>query len=161
MANDEHGRPFWPSSLARLGAIRFARRYYRFREAVVFYRDIVGLPIRETFEGSYGSNGAIFALPDASITFEILEATAPVSIDPGEQLCLYFPDAPAMAALRDRLHAAGTMPVAGHPYWLATGALTYRDPEGRGLVLAPFVYGRNEPPASFAGRHAFPDVESA
>ena len=48
-------------------------------------------------------------------------------------------------------------PVDSHPYWAATGAVTYRDPEGRGLVFAPFVYGMNEPGASLAeGKHGYP-----
>ena len=49
----------WPESLAGLGAVRFARHYYHFKEAVHFYGDLVGLPVYETFEGSYGSNGVI------------------------------------------------------------------------------------------------------
>ena len=32
-------------SLAGLEAVRFARHYYHFREAVHFYRDLVGLPV--------------------------------------------------------------------------------------------------------------------
>jgi hypothetical protein len=47
--------------------------------------------------------------------------------------------------------------VPSHPYWVATGAVTYRDPDGREVVFAPFVYGDNEPDASFAhGAHGFP-----
>jgi len=83
----------WPESLARVGAIRFARRYHRFEEAIRFYRDVVGLPLIETFEGSYGTNGAIFGLPDSSLTFEVVQSREPVDVDPHEQLCLYFPDA--------------------------------------------------------------------
>ncbi|HKT16672.1 MAG TPA: VOC family protein [Stellaceae bacterium] len=158
MQDEDRRRAAWPQGLARLGGIRFARRYHKFHEAVAFYRDIVGLPLHEIFEESYGSSGAIFALPDPSITFEIVQAAEPVAIDPHEQLCLYFEDAAAMTALRDRLAAAGIAPVAAHPYWQATGAIAYRDPEGRGLVLAPFVYGRNEPAAGAAtGSHAFPE----
>ena len=131
----------WPESLARVGAIRFARRYHRFDEAVRFYRDVVGLPLIETFEGSYGMNGAIFGLPDSSLTFEVVQSREPVEVDPQEQLCLYFPDAVARDAAAQRLREAGLEPVESHPYWVAMGADTYRDPEGRGLVLAPFVYG--------------------
>ena len=157
MGDEEHRCAAWPKALGRLGAIRFGWRYHRFREAVAFYRDLVGLPLYETFEGSYGSNGAIFALPDPSVTFEVLESTVPVLVDPHEQLCLYFWDEAATVAVRERLAAAGITPVAAHPYWQATGAVAYRDPEGRGLVLAPFVYGKNEPAASSAeGKHAFP-----
>ena len=48
-------------------------------------------------------------------------------------------------------------PVESHPCWIATGAVTYRDPDGRELVFAPFAYGKNEPGASFAeGKHDYP-----
>ena len=39
----------------------------------------------------------------------------------------------------------------------ATGAVTYRDPDGREVVFAPFVFGVNEPDDSSAsGKHEFP-----
>ncbi|OOK79492.1 hypothetical protein BZL30_3036 [Mycobacterium kansasii] len=48
-------------------------------------------------------------------------------------------------------------PVEQHPYWEATGAVTFRDPDGREVVFAPFVYGVNEPADSSAsGIHEFP-----
>jgi catechol 2,3-dioxygenase-like lactoylglutathione lyase family enzyme len=137
-------RTVWPESLSRIGAIRFARRYHNYEEAVHFYRDLVGLPLLEIFHGSYGTNGTIFGLPDSSLTFELVESNQPVAIDPHEQLCLYFPDAEAKKAAHRRLGEAGIEPVESHPYWAATGATTYRDPDGRGLVFAPFVYGTNE-----------------
>jgi len=146
----EHGydRTGWPQSLARIGAIRFARRSHHFHDTVAFYRNLVGLPLYETFEASYGSNGAIFGLPDSSLTFEIVESETPVSIDPHEQLCLYFPDSQSMEAARRRLADAGFATVGSHPYWTANGAVTYRDPDGREIVFAPFVYGKNEPATS-------------
>jgi len=137
-------RTVWPEGLSRIGAIRFARRYHNYEEAVHFYRDLVGLPLLDTFNGSDGPDGAIFGLPDSSLTFELVESDQPVAVDPHEQLCLYFPDADAKEAAHRRLGEAGIDPVESHPYWAATGATTYRDPDGRGLVFAPFVYGTNE-----------------
>ena len=64
----------WPKELASIGAIRFARRSSNFQEAVRFYCEVVGLPLYETFEASYGSNGAIFGLPGSALTMEIVEA---------------------------------------------------------------------------------------
>ena len=136
----------WPESLAELGAIRFTRYYYHFKDAVRFYRDLVGLPVYETFEGSYGSTGVIFGMPGASLSFEIVMADGPVAVDRHEQICLYFPDADAKERATARLREAGIEPVESHPYWAATGAVTYRDPDGREVVFAPFVYGKNEPP---------------
>jgi hypothetical protein len=144
----------WPEELSSIGALRFARRSAHFEEAVRFYRDLVGLPLCATFGESYGSNGAIFGLPGPALTFEIVEATERVAIDSHEQLCLYFPDVAAQHRATARLAAAGINPVDSHPYWAATGSVTYRDPDGREVVFAPFVFGVNEPAAGAAsGEH--------
>src|ERR1700751_4491169 len=105
----------WPSELASVGAIRFARTYYHYSEAVRFFGDLVGLPLYEQFEGSYGENGSIFALPSSAFTFELVQGTS-------------------------RLEAAGIQPSESHPYWAATGGVTYRDPDGRQVVFAPLIY---------------------
>ena len=149
----------WPTELASIGAIRFARRSANFKETVRFYRDLVGLPLYETFEASYGSNGAIFGLPSSNLTMEIVEAggAVAVAVDHHEQLCLYFPDKHAQQAAVARLQRAALQPVEQHPYWEATGAVTYRDPDGREVVFAPFVFGANEPGnSSTSGKHEFP-----
>jgi hypothetical protein len=136
--------PDWPKELDAIGAIRFARRSSHFASTVRFYRDLVGLPLYETFADSYGSTGAIFGLPGPSLTFEIVESIEPVAVDPHEQLCLYFPDPTGQQKATARLSAAGISPVESHPYWAATGSVTYRDPDGREIVFAPFVFGANE-----------------
>ncbi len=152
-----HRRTHWPAELASIGAIRFARRSPNFAETVRFYRELVGLPLYETFEDSYGSNGAIFGLPSWNLTLEIVEAVDAVAVDHQEQLCLYFPDRQSQQAAIARLQAAQAQPVEQHPYWAATGAVTYRDPDGREVVFAPFVFGVNEPGGSSAsGKHEFP-----
>jgi hypothetical protein len=144
----------WPDELALIGAIRFARRSTQFESTVQFYRDLVGLPLVATFGDSYGSNGAIFGLPGTALTFEIVEADEPVAVDAGDQLCLYFPDATAQQQATARLSAVGLQPTESHPYWAATGAVTYRDPDGREVVFAPFIFGVNEPVESSAsGEH--------
>jgi hypothetical protein len=147
----------WPEELALIGAIRFARRSAHFESTVQFYRDVVGLPLCATFGDSYGSTGAIFGLPGSALTFEIVKADDPAGIqgvDAHEQLCLYFPDAMAQQHATARLSAAGIPPVESDPYWAATGALTYRDPDGREVVFAPFIFGVNEPAESNAsGEH--------
>src|ERR1700753_3954168 len=98
-----HTETPWPADLASIGALRFARRSAHFDETVRFYRDLVGLPLCATFEGSFGSNGAIFGLPRSSLTFEIVEATESVAVDSHEQLCLYFPDHVARGRATARL----------------------------------------------------------
>lgn len=146
----------WPPHLASIGAIRFARRSANFGETVRFYRELVGLPLFETFGESFGSNGAIFGLPSWNLTMEIVESVDPVPLDHHDQLVLYFPDREAQQAAISRLQQAEIQPVEQHPYWEATGALTYRDPDGREVVIAPFVYGCNEPPGTVSGTHEFP-----
>jgi hypothetical protein len=144
----------WPAELAPVGAIRFARRSAHFESTVRFYRDLVGLPLCATFAESYGSTGAIFGLPGSALTFEIVEAAEPVAVDNHEQLCLYFPDPTTQQNATARLSAAGMEPVESHPYWAATGAVTYRDPDGREVVFAPFIFGVNEPPGgNTSGEH--------
>lgn len=147
----------WPKALASIGGIRFARRSANFEETVRFYRELVGLPLYETFKASYGSNGAIFGLPSWNLTLEIVETTDTLVVDHHEQLCLYFPDRQTQQDAVARLQQAALEPVAQHPYWEATGAVTYRDPDGREVVFAPFVFGVNEPGDSAAsGKHEFP-----
>jgi catechol 2,3-dioxygenase-like lactoylglutathione lyase family enzyme len=147
----------WPQELASIGAIRFARRSPHFEPTVQFYRDVVGLPLCATFGDSYGTTGAIFGLPGSSLTFEIVKADDPAEIqavDTDDQLCLYFPDAAAQQQATARLSEAGIEPVDSHPYWAATGSVTYRDPDGREVVFAPFIFGVNEPAESNAsGEH--------
>lgn len=147
-ANATNPSPAWPRSLARVAAIRFVRRSNKFDATVGFYRDLVRLPVHETFTDSYSTDGVIFGLPDASLTFEVVRSDEPVQVGPHEQLCLYFPGPAAMEAARRGLVEAGIEPVASHPYWAAHGARTYRDPDGRELVLAPFVYGADQPIAA-------------
>ena len=151
--------PGWSGELAPIGAIRFARRSAHFEQTVRFYRDLVGLPLCATFADSYGSTGAIFGMPGTAVTFEVVEATEPVAVDSHEQLCLYFPDATTRDQATGRLRAAAMQPVESHPYWAATGAVTYRDPDGCEVVFAPFVFGVNEPAeGSASGEHWSPSA---
>jgi hypothetical protein len=46
-------------------------------ETVQFYRDVVGLPVLESFQGSYGEDGAIFGLPDSTVHLEIVRSNEP------------------------------------------------------------------------------------
>lgn len=147
----------WSAQLAPIGAIRFDRCSLNFRDTVRFYRDLAGLPLFETLEDSYGSTGAMFGLPSWNLTLEIVESVEPVTVDPHDQLCLYFPDQHALQAATAGLRAAAAEPVPQYPYWEATGAITYRNPDDREVVFAPFVFGVNEPAGSDdSGRHEFP-----
>lgn len=133
-----------------MAAVRFARRSANFDETVAFYRDLVGLPVCATFANSYGSTGVVFGMPTTAVTFEIIEASEPVRVDSHEQLCLYFPDQEAQRAASCGPETAARIPsVLG-----GDRAVTYRDPDGREVVFAPFVFGVNEPAeGSASGEH--------
>jgi ribosomal protein S18 acetylase RimI-like enzyme len=139
----------WPTHL-RPGALRWARASNRYEEAISFYRDLVGLPVVEEFASSYGEDGTIFGLPDTAVQMEIVRAQhrlAPVG--DVDQLVLYLDDEAAVVVATSPLVDAGLAPDPSPPaYWEANGAAVFRDPDGRGVVFAPWVYGRVPDPAS-------------
>ncbi len=142
----------WPAHLGP-GALRWARASNRYDETVAFYRDLVALPVVGEFTSSYGEDGTIFGLPDTTVQMEIVRAHPGSTPIPGsDQLVLYLHDADAVATAATPLLDAGLNPdPAPHPYWEANGAITFRDPDGRALVLAPWVYGRVPDPVDRPG----------
>lgn len=138
-----------------VGAVRFARRTTRLPEGVAFFRDLVGLPLLLEFEavGQVGG-GAVFGLPGADVVLELVEAAGPVAVDPHEQLVLYLPGRQARDQAVRRLLEAGHVPVEQNRYWDDNDALTFRDPDGREVVFAPWVFGRDAPPARARARRS-------
>ena len=57
----------------------------------------------------------------------------------------YLPDAAAQEDVKARLAAAGVHPVPQIAYWEDNGGVTYRDPDGREVVFASWIY---RPPGS-------------
>ena len=49
----------WPEHLD-VGAVRFARPTARFEEILVFYRDVLGLPVLAEWRDHAGYDGAVF-----------------------------------------------------------------------------------------------------
>jgi IS30 family transposase/catechol 2,3-dioxygenase-like lactoylglutathione lyase family enzyme len=131
----------WPEHLP-VGAVRIGRVSAHYDQTVQFYRDMVGLPVLESFEGSYGEDGTIFGLPDISMQLEIVRSTEPaITVDRIDTLVFYLPDAAARERLVARMAAAGLELAPQHPYWQANGGMTYRDPDGREVVFVSWVYG--------------------
>lgn len=133
-----------------VGAIRFARRTAQLTACVSFYQDLVGLPLLMRFDRDSTQDnvaGAIFSMPGSDVTFELVEAREPVAIDAHEQLVLYFADHESRDRVAQRLVAAGRAPAAQYRYWEDNDALTFSDPDGRSVVLAPWVFGQAPPPA--------------
>ncbi len=131
----------WPEHLP-VGAVRVGRASAHYDQTVPFYRDLVGLPVLESFQASYGEDGTIFGLPDTSTQLEIVRSTKPArAVDGVDTLVFYLPDVAAQEGLVARMAAAGLEPAPQHPYWQANGGMTYRDPDGREVVFVSWVYG--------------------
>jgi hypothetical protein len=121
--------------------MRVVRWSTHYDQTVIFYRDIVGLPVLETFRGSYGLDGTILGLPDGPVHLEIVRLTGARQLPPGlDQLVFYLPDADVQEQITARLAAAGLDPVAQIDYWNDNGGVTYQDPDGREVVFASWIY---------------------
>ena len=64
----------WPGDLP-VGALRVVRWSAHYDDTVVFYRDIIGLPVLETFHDSYGLDGTILGMPGSAVHLEIVRLT--------------------------------------------------------------------------------------
>jgi hypothetical protein len=124
-----------------VGALRVVRWSTHYDQTVTFYRDIIGLPVLETFRASYGLDGTILGLPGSPVHLEIVRLTGARPLPPGlDQLVFYLPDAGAQKQITARLAAAGIDPVAQIDYWNDNGGVTYQDPDGREVVFASWIY---------------------
>jgi catechol 2,3-dioxygenase-like lactoylglutathione lyase family enzyme len=138
----------WPDHL-RVGSLRVVRGSANYDETIAFYRDVVGLPVIDEFHDSYDEDGTIFGMPGTETHLEIVRTRPPgPSIGEFDQLVFYFPDQAAVDDATRTLLARGVRPEPEqHPYWSANGGVTFRDPDGRGLIYVSWVYGRDPQPS--------------
>jgi hypothetical protein len=143
MSNRPEGAERWPEHLA-VGALRIGRSSAHYEQTVHFYWDLVGLPVLESFKGSYGEDGTIFGLPDTSVQLELVRSAEPIlRTDRIAKLVFYLADEVAPERMIARMAAAGAEPTSQHPDWHANGGVTYQDPDGRQVVFVSWVYGRD------------------
>ena len=140
----------WPEHLAGTGAVRFSWSSEHYDLTIAFYRDVVALPFIGDFTESFGEDGTIFGLPGLSTHLEIVRGGGPGVVDRVGQLVFYLSGTEAVSAVTGRLEAAGaSRDPDPHPYWAARDAVVFLDPDGRRVVFAPWVFGREpEPHAS-------------
>ena len=131
----EPERAGWPAHLP-VGALRVVRWSARYDQTVIFYRDIIGLPVLETFTDSYGLDGTILGLPGNPVHLEIVRLRdAPDQAQRRDQLVFYLPDHDEWEASCTRMLAAGFQRVPSYnPYWEAQGQ-TFEDLDGYRVVL--------------------------
>lgn len=130
----------WPAHLP-VGALRVVRWSARYDQSVSFYRDIIGLPVLETFQDSYGLDGTILGLPGDPVHLEIVRSPHRRRRAPRlDQLVFYLPDAGARDQVTARLAAAGVHPVGQIDYWQDNGGVTFKDPDGNEVVFASWIY---------------------
>ena len=140
----------WPGHLD-VGAVRFARPTAHYDDVVVFYRDVLGLPVLAQWRGHAGYDGIVLGLPGTPVHMELLQHGDPPRIPephPENQLVLYLRGPEAVTVAARRLAGHGHSPVpAANPYWTERGAVLFEDPDGWQVVLAPWVFGEDPPPA--------------
>lgn len=136
-----------------VGAFRIALRSGRLTEAGAFYRDLVGLPLLHSFSAGQANahDGLIFGVPDTSVTLELISADGPDPAGEHDEIVLYLPGPQARDAAVSRLTEAGLTPVTPVQYWIDNDSVAFSDPDGRMVIFAPWIFGKEATPARLKG----------
>ncbi|MDA3645812.1 VOC family protein [Saccharopolyspora indica] len=130
----------WPSGLD-VAQVRVARPTDRLAEVEQFYTEVIGLPVIYRFENHAGYDGVMLGLPGTGYHLEFTSHAdgSPCPAPTADNLLvLYFHGDARMYDVVERLAESGHEPVpAENPYWAGVGALTFEDPDGWRVVLAP------------------------
>jgi catechol 2,3-dioxygenase-like lactoylglutathione lyase family enzyme len=144
------------SAPPRLANVRLARPTNDLLSLVRFYRDGIGLPVIDGFEGHDGFDGVMIGLPGSACHMELTQHPATstrATPGPEDLLVLYFESVEERDAVVARLSSMGHAPVAPeNPYWIGK-AITVPDPDGWRVVLFAGAWPQSEagPPARFRG----------
>jgi catechol 2,3-dioxygenase-like lactoylglutathione lyase family enzyme len=152
MSDSDSTRDELPEGLP-VGAFRVALRTNHLSEAQDFYRDLVGLPLLHAFTAGESSQhgGLIFGVPDTSVTLELISADDTDAAGEQDEIVLYLPDADARDTVVKRLTDAGLAPVTPAQYWIDNDSVAFRDPDGRMVIFAPWIFGKGPSPARLKG----------
>ncbi len=128
----------WPIALPVV-AVRVARPTDRLEAVVAFYRDGLGLPVIDSFEGHAGYSGVMLGLPGTSYHLEFTHHEAGSDCPAPSKdnlLVLYLSERTAIERLVDRLRTRGYPGVPPeNPYWSLERSVTIEDPDGWRVVL--------------------------
>jgi catechol 2,3-dioxygenase-like lactoylglutathione lyase family enzyme len=152
MSDSDSTRDELPEGLP-VGAFRVGLRTNHLSAAEHFYRDLAGLPLLYSFTAGPASkhDGLIFGVPDTSVTLELISADDPDAAGEQDEIVLYLPDARARDIAVRRLTDAGLTPVTPAQYWIDNDSVAFHDPDGRVVIFAPWIFGKQAPPARLKG----------
>lgn len=130
-----------PQGSAWTGA-RIARPSCDLDASVVFYRDLLGLPLAGRFENHDGYDGVFFALPGGAELELTVGLTIPAGSTDEDLLVLYLATQRDVDRIAERLDGCGVPAVPSvNPYWDRLGR-TFLDPDGYRVVIAAPRGGR-------------------
>jgi len=136
----------WPARLP-VGSFRVVRPSANYEQTIQFYRDLVGLPVLETFQGSYGEDGTIFGLPDSTTHLGIVRVREPAGpVNRFDQLVFYLADEPSQQdVMPDWPRMAYSQRSSSTPTGRPTAASPTTTPTGEGWSSPP---GSTDPTSS-------------